>query len=58
MSNDNPDPSLGPRQERYYVKIHEDFTNKKYTISVNWDPGLERFGVIKLSSGKSVKKNR
>ncbi|HVG61560.1 MAG TPA: hypothetical protein VNA24_23575 [Hyalangium sp.] len=58
MSSDSPDPALGPGQERYYVEIHDSFTRRNYTVSVNWDSDLERFGVIKLSSGKSAKKNR
>ncbi len=58
MSSNSLDPSLGPSQERYYVDIHDSFTERNYTFSVNWDPGLERFGVIKPSSGKSAKKNR
>jgi hypothetical protein len=58
MSSNSQDPSLGPSQERYYVDIHDSFTGRNYTFSVNWDPRLERFGVIKPSSGKSAKKNR
>jgi hypothetical protein len=58
MSRDSQDPSLGPNQERYYVGIHDTFAGRDYTVSVNWDPDLERFGVIKLSSGRSAKKNR
>jgi hypothetical protein len=58
MSSDSRDPSLGSNQERYYVEIHDSFAERNYTVSVNWDPDLGRFGVIKLSSGKSAKKNR